>query len=93
MTRFGSLQLTFRGRTPTNMAFLRAALQHINDILHRADYKAGLPSHVLQFSVNLKQNTKTCIKSASASKHCVCHVLRHAFEVHLTSTFSTNRAR
>lgn len=75
------------------MAFLRAALQHINDILHHADYKAGLPSHVLQFSVNLKQNTKTRTKSASAPKHCVCHVLCHAFEAHLTPTFRGSRAR
>lgn len=64
------------------MAFLRAALQHINDILHDADYKAGLPSHVLQFSVNLKQNAKIYVKSAPASRRRVCHVLCHVFEVH-----------
>lgn len=74
MTRFGSLQLTFRGRTPTNMAFLRAALQHINDMLQSADYKAGLPSHVLQFSVNLKQNPKT--SSLKNTMFVMCCVTR-----------------
>lgn len=49
MTRFGSLQWTFWGRTPTNMAFLRVTLQHINDILHSVDYKAGVSSHALRF--------------------------------------------
>lgn len=62
------------------MAFLRVTLQHINDILHSADYKAGVPSHVLQFSVNLKQNTKTCIKATSCLKRYVCNVLCHAVE-------------
>lgn len=51
MTRFGSLQWTCWGRTPTNMAFLRVTLQHINDILHSVDYKAGVPSHALRFQL------------------------------------------
>lgn len=51
MTRFGSLQWICWGRTPTNMAFLRVTLQHINDILHSVDYKAGVPSHALRFQL------------------------------------------
>lgn len=84
MTRFRSLQWTFGGRTPTNMAFLRATLQHINDILHSVDYKAGVPSHALWFSVNLEQKTKPCSETTSYLKHCVCNVLCHVVEGHFT---------
>lgn len=58
MTRFGPLQWTCWCRTPTNMAFLRAALQHINDIQQSVDYKAGAFSPAFRVSVNLKQDTK-----------------------------------
>lgn len=57
------------GRTPTNMAFLRVALLHINDISHGADYKAGVLFHVLWISARLKQNAETCIKTTSGFKH------------------------
>lgn len=57
------------------MAFLRAALLHINDISRGADYKVGVLSHVLVISASLEQNAETCITATSSFKHEDCAVL------------------
>ena len=92
MTRFGSLQWTCWGRTPTNMAFLRATLQHINDILHSADYKARVLSSAFMVSVNLKQNTKPWIETKSCLTQRVCNVLCHASDSYGTTSSRSNSA-
>lgn len=84
MTRFGSLQWTSWGRTPTNMAFLRVTLQHINDTLQSVDYKPGVPSDALRVQLARAKIPNLC-RNCRCTVFVICCVMLYGATLHRCS--------